>query len=361
MTTVQNSLDIQRKRETGNFATMLRGYTRAAGLTYEELAEAAQLPLDTLLNWLKGRVQRPRNWRDVAQVARALHLGYAQADALLRAATHPSLALLKQAHPDEAVLAEWRIPPPPPCDDMEQRARRVVTLQRPPLKAQSHTDELTRALPLGLSEQPGIISATPDKQRRIPRAAVVAAITAGLLLTIAGFVIWLNNIPPVNGQGWSIIGPLDIAPLAVAPDGRRYIVVNQIVTATARLRNNNSQTTTILLFGVAARGPDGCEKNWAAGNYDFPAVSAITEPPNGEYLYQRSVSFTQPGVYFAEPGEGDGKGHGGGVAPYPRVWFTVTADPNNLPPPDCLTPIPAFQYAWSAAPAATLIATYNTK
>ena len=154
MSTIQDSGESKLGRERGDFALLLRGYTRGAGLTYEELAEAAGLPLDTLLNWMKGRVQRPRKWRDLAQVAHVLHLSYEQADALLCVAAQPALAQLKHAHPDAAVLAEWRTPPLPLGDDVPQQAQ-----------LRSGAAEQTRSLPVDTAGASAVSLALPFTSR----------------------------------------------------------------------------------------------------------------------------------------------------------------------------------------------------
>jgi hypothetical protein len=52
------------------------------------LARMSGLPKTTLINWLDGRVKRPRRWQDVLTVADALRLRQNQADNLLIAAGH---------------------------------------------------------------------------------------------------------------------------------------------------------------------------------------------------------------------------------------------------------------------------------
>jgi predicted ATPase len=74
------------------------------------LGKLSGLPKATLVNWLDGRVTRPRRWQDVVRVADALRLPECSASELLEAAGHPSVSeLLALEHPpeDERLLAAW--------------------------------------------------------------------------------------------------------------------------------------------------------------------------------------------------------------------------------------------------------------
>jgi transcriptional regulator with XRE-family HTH domain len=105
-----NGHQIQAGEET--FASLLKRLKEGAGFSSEALAEAADLPSDTVDNWLKGKAQRPRNWRDLLKLANALHLSAADTDALMRATNHPSLYRLQLAHPDEPLLHGWLLATP---------------------------------------------------------------------------------------------------------------------------------------------------------------------------------------------------------------------------------------------------------
>jgi transcriptional regulator with XRE-family HTH domain len=328
METIQSSGETGQDCDQDAFAALLRQYTRAAGFTYEELAEGAGLPVDTVMNWLKGRVRRPRNWRDLAQVARVLRLDAADADALLHAAGHLPLATLIRSHADAEVLRPWVAHLSKLAPDPDHNALAYAAAPPQLARVEIHNAPKAEIMPL------------PASRTLVAWRTGAAALLSGLLLIVGLVVALTGNVSSANTQGWGVIGPLELAPLSVAPDGRLYVVVGQIITATLHLRNNTSQTITLPQLGGGVRGPDGCEKNWNGQHYDFPGVTQMTEPPNGVYLYQRSVSFTAPGVYFAEPAQSDGAGHYRGIVPYPRVWFTVTADPNYLSDRDCLTPVP---------------------
>jgi photosystem II stability/assembly factor-like uncharacterized protein/transcriptional regulator with XRE-family HTH domain len=96
----------QEDNEPG-FAELLRSYIRRAGMTYEELAEVANVSFDTVRNWTRG-VANPRKWQDVLRLAAALGLTSNQADLLLRAARHPRLTHLLRTHAKDESLADWR-------------------------------------------------------------------------------------------------------------------------------------------------------------------------------------------------------------------------------------------------------------
>lgn len=376
MATIQGNRMVGQGHEQGDFAALLRDHAHAAGLTYEELAEAAGLPLDTLLNWTKGRVRRPRSWRDVAQVGRALHLSAVEADALFRAATHPALALLKQAHPDDALLADWssaaleahsiaqrqELPTMPLPSIMPMPGPTVAVAEPMPTHPQPAplrlAEEQRALIPARATAAPLAADAPaqavhpalrPPTVHRTERLMAGAGFILGLLVAIIALAMALNQsaapLPVI--ANWSVVGPIELAPVSVAPDGRIYIMVGQWVTATLHLHNDSDATNFLPQLGLGGRGPDGCEKNWNGQDANFPGINQISVPPSGTYIYQTSRVFTQPGVYFAEPVWGNGQGHGGGIAPYPRIWFTVTADPNHLPPRDCLTPVPTpFTLGW---------------
>ncbi|MCP4427836.1 MAG: hypothetical protein GY803_25415, partial [Chloroflexi bacterium] len=66
------------------------------------------IPKPTLRNWREGRIKRPRDWRDVARIARALRLNAAGANRLLQAAEHkPIPDLIASPTPDSE--ADWEL------------------------------------------------------------------------------------------------------------------------------------------------------------------------------------------------------------------------------------------------------------
>ncbi|MCB0032804.1 MAG: tetratricopeptide repeat protein [Anaerolineales bacterium] len=73
------------------FSETLRQLVDASGYTPGQLAQLADLPKTTIVNWLNGRVIRPRHGDPLLQLGRALRLTSAEMDDLLTAAQHPSL------------------------------------------------------------------------------------------------------------------------------------------------------------------------------------------------------------------------------------------------------------------------------
>lgn len=106
-------------------ADVLRQYMRRAPYSYTPglLGKLSAVPKATIVNWLEGRVTRPRLWQDIIRVATVLRLNDNDTNMLLRAAGHPTLAtLLAQSEraDDRAILAAWSasmhgtLPPRPP-------------------------------------------------------------------------------------------------------------------------------------------------------------------------------------------------------------------------------------------------------
>ncbi len=98
----------QHTNSNPDFARLLRNHVRSAGFTFKQLAQAANLPDDTVENWLDGKVKRPRRWRDVLMVAGALDLSNTDADRLLKAAGHQPLATFLRIYRADGELAPWR-------------------------------------------------------------------------------------------------------------------------------------------------------------------------------------------------------------------------------------------------------------
>lgn len=70
-------------------------YTATPGL----LSKLSGLSRATIINWLEGRVSKPRHWQDLMKVADALRLTDPEIEALLEAADHPPLATLRVHEP----------------------------------------------------------------------------------------------------------------------------------------------------------------------------------------------------------------------------------------------------------------------
>jgi formylglycine-generating enzyme required for sulfatase activity len=78
------------------FSEVLRESFRKNLIKPGQAAELTGIPKDTILNWIKGRVKKPRSWRDVVRLAGALRLDVDQTNKLLAAAEYPALAELRQ-------------------------------------------------------------------------------------------------------------------------------------------------------------------------------------------------------------------------------------------------------------------------
>jgi non-specific serine/threonine protein kinase len=74
------------------------------------LSRLSGVPKATIVNWLIGRVARPRRWQDLVLVASALRLNEAEVDLLLGVAGHPPTATLRGQIEDPAehkLLQTW--------------------------------------------------------------------------------------------------------------------------------------------------------------------------------------------------------------------------------------------------------------
>lgn len=83
---------------------------RSGAYTPGLLSRLALVPKTTIVNWMQGRVDRPRAWQDIVRVAEALRLSEADTTRLLQSAGHRSVAelLLGSVDPrDRLLLAPW--------------------------------------------------------------------------------------------------------------------------------------------------------------------------------------------------------------------------------------------------------------
>jgi tetratricopeptide (TPR) repeat protein/transcriptional regulator with XRE-family HTH domain len=95
---------------SSSFTTVVNRYVARALYTAGQLANLTGVSKETIANWLEGKVRKPRQWRDLVKLARALHLNEAETTELLKAAGHLSIAaLLARADndADRALLAPW--------------------------------------------------------------------------------------------------------------------------------------------------------------------------------------------------------------------------------------------------------------
>lgn len=90
-------------------ADTLGKFVQRSLYSHGQLALLADVPKNTLSNWLSGRVSKPHQWHGLLKVAAALHLSEAETDALLAAADHPPLARLREDADEETavLITQW--------------------------------------------------------------------------------------------------------------------------------------------------------------------------------------------------------------------------------------------------------------
>lgn len=97
-------------------ADVLSAFVNRSGYTAGQLARLSGIPKPTIVNWIDGRVRRPRTVDDLLRLALVLHLDAADASRLLRSAGHPALDDLRLAADQTgnaerlALLDNWRQP-----------------------------------------------------------------------------------------------------------------------------------------------------------------------------------------------------------------------------------------------------------
>lgn len=92
------------------FTTCLNHYVQRSAYTPGQLASLTSVPKTTIVNWLNGRVVRPRDWQGIVEIAAALRLTPAEADELLAAAQHPGIRELQTITTDkkmQGLFAFW--------------------------------------------------------------------------------------------------------------------------------------------------------------------------------------------------------------------------------------------------------------
>lgn len=101
-------------------ADVLGVYMAQSGYTPGQLAKLSGIPKPTIVNWLEGRVKRPRVVDDLLQIGAVLHLPTQAMSRLLQAAGHPPLTELRatavhtQNHPLQTLLQPWSAVNPTP-------------------------------------------------------------------------------------------------------------------------------------------------------------------------------------------------------------------------------------------------------
>ncbi len=94
-------------------ADLLTQFIKRSGYTPGQLERLSGVPKPTIVNWMEGRVRRPRTLNDLVRLTAVLHLTETEASQLLQSAGHPAIAELRrdlQQAPDETLsrlIAHW--------------------------------------------------------------------------------------------------------------------------------------------------------------------------------------------------------------------------------------------------------------
>jgi tetratricopeptide (TPR) repeat protein len=94
-------------------ADVLGQYVNRSGYTPGQLAKLSGIPKPTIVNWLEGRVRKPRGVDDLLRLMAVLHLQQSEASTLLLAAGHPTINELRQSAMQTGntsqleLLAQW--------------------------------------------------------------------------------------------------------------------------------------------------------------------------------------------------------------------------------------------------------------
>lgn len=94
----------------GHFADVLGRYVERSAYTSGQLATLSTLPKSTIVHWLSGHVDRPRDWQSLLRLLTVLHVDEKEASEVLQAAGHPALAALRHiaaTEDEKALLEPW--------------------------------------------------------------------------------------------------------------------------------------------------------------------------------------------------------------------------------------------------------------
>ena len=93
-----------------HFADVLDRYVERTAYTPGQLATLSTVPKSTIVHWLSGHVDRPRDWQPLLRLLAVLHVDAREASEVLAAAGHPTLAALRhvaETESEKALLAPW--------------------------------------------------------------------------------------------------------------------------------------------------------------------------------------------------------------------------------------------------------------
>jgi tetratricopeptide (TPR) repeat protein len=94
----------------GHFADVLGRYVERTAYTPGQLATLSTLPKSTIVHWLSGHVDRPRDWQSLLRLLAVLYVSEGEASEVLQAAGHPALAALRHmavTEGEQELLAPW--------------------------------------------------------------------------------------------------------------------------------------------------------------------------------------------------------------------------------------------------------------
>jgi len=190
----------QRLTLAGTLARLMRG---PPAYTPGLLSKLSGVPKMTIVNWLNGRVARPRRWQDLVRLADALRIDAEQASALLVAGGHPALAELLprvRASEDVALLAPWRETKPVPLAPSLADAAILLPISRLPYSRNplfvGRADEL-RALAAVLASTDGLVpTVAVTGLGGIGKTQLVVEFAHRFGASFRGGVYWLNFAEP---------------------------------------------------------------------------------------------------------------------------------------------------------------------
>jgi predicted ATPase/Tfp pilus assembly protein PilF len=160
-----------------SFADVLNRYVSRSLYTAGQLHLLTRVPEDTIVNWLKGRVRKPRNWQELVKIAKALHLSMEEADMLLQAAGHPPIRRLRKSScgdKERALLKPW--------SEQEQDTPDDAT-QMPPRPLSSRDDEVPDTT---IPSLPGLTTSFIGRVRELETLRSLVYSDEVRLLTLAG-------------------------------------------------------------------------------------------------------------------------------------------------------------------------------
>lgn len=75
-----------------SFADVLRALIQKSKRSIQVIADLSGVPYRTLTNWVNGNIKKPQDWQPILKVAEALELSFDEANKLLQAASHRTIA-----------------------------------------------------------------------------------------------------------------------------------------------------------------------------------------------------------------------------------------------------------------------------